>query len=74
MQHDNDPKHSSKSTKELMDRKICVLDWPSQNQDLNPIKMLRRDLKWPDAHPTSLDWLPSASGVGKNPPKADVRD
>jgi len=33
-QQDNDPKHTSNSTKAWLQRKI--LQWPSQSPDLNP--------------------------------------
>lgn len=38
-QHDNDPKHTSKISKEnLKDLKLKVMEWPSQSPDLNPIE------------------------------------
>lgn len=46
LQHDNDPKHTSKSTKAwLHQKKINVLERPSQSQDLDPVEHLWVDLK-----------------------------
>ena len=45
-QHDNDPKHRSKVVSNyLFNKRLMVLDWPSQSPDINPIENAWRQVK-----------------------------
>ena len=44
-QHDNDPKHTARATKEWLRKKhLKVLEWPSQSPDLNPTEIINLHL------------------------------
>ncbi len=62
-QHDNDPKHTARATKEWLCKKhFKVLEWPSQSPDLNPTPCYPATAPKPERSGEDL-----FGGVGQNP-------